>query len=41
MGDSISTLRGSGETQRPVENVLDAALKGAVDGNAVSLLGLG
>jgi hypothetical protein len=39
--DGISTLRGTCESERSVEDVVDAAFEGAVDGDAVSLLGLG
>ena len=41
MRDGISTLRGACESERSVEDVVDAAFEGAVDGDAVSLLGLG
>jgi hypothetical protein len=40
MSDGVSTLGGAGEAQRAIEDVLDAAFEGAVDGDAVALFGV-
>jgi hypothetical protein len=41
VSDGVATLAGAGEAQRAIEDVFNAAFEGAVDGDAVSLSGLG